>query len=93
MEDISTDTNGTAVSETNPSLTSFRYYLINPAKSGLFGFAVFFAFLVLIKYISVVIGNQSSFFIDVADVALSGLGFVLFSLIKFLENFRDKEKK
>ncbi|MGE5409895.1 MAG: hypothetical protein ACM3MI_02970 [Clostridiales bacterium] len=90
MEEIST-TERETLSETVPSLTVFRQYLLNPAKSGLFGFAVFFSFLAAIKYISVFIGNQKFFSIDIADIALSALGFVLFSLIKFLENFRDKE--
>ncbi|MGE5681343.1 MAG: hypothetical protein ACM34K_10740 [Bacillota bacterium] len=69
----------------------FRSYLFNPLKSGLSGFALFLGFLTVIKYISVLIGSQPVFTIDIADISLSGLGFILFSLLKFLENFRDKE--
>ncbi|MCU7495262.1 MAG: hypothetical protein HF314_09675 [Ignavibacteria bacterium] len=70
---------------------NFKSYFLNPVKGGIFGFAAFFGLLSAIKYFSFMIGSQPHFSLDVTDVTLSLLGFVLVFLIKLLENFQEKE--
>ena len=61
-------------------------------QSGLFGFAIFFTVLLASKYLSNLIGHSESFTIDLSDVLLSLIGFVLAFLISFLGNFSAKRK-
>ncbi len=65
-------------------------FLWLPFKSGLGGFATFFSVLLFTKFFAYLIGAQDTFEIDFGDILLSSIGFVLMFLIKFLENFRDK---
>lgn len=66
-------------------------YVFNPIRSGLFGFAAFFSILLVTKLISYWIGTTSEFVVDIDDVLLSSIGFILVFLIKFLENFNNNE--
>lgn len=68
-----------------------KSYVFIPLKSGIFGFATFFTILVITKLISYAIGTAEYFLIDVYDVLLSGIGFILGFLIRFLENFKDDD--
>ncbi|MGE5400245.1 MAG: hypothetical protein ACM3S2_07565 [Ignavibacteriales bacterium] len=90
MKDIST-TETTAEDQDRKKLVNFRSYILNPIKGGIFGFATFFTLLLGIKYFSYFIGSQPKFYVDITDVILSLLGFLLVFLIKFLENFQEKE--
>ncbi len=65
-----------------------RYFFI-PAKAGIFGFITFFVILSATKYLSYLIGTQSSFSIMIDDVLLSSIGFLLAFLIKILENLKQ----
>ena len=67
-----------------------RDYVFIPIKSGIFGFATFFTILVITKLLSYGIGTAEYFLIDAYDVLLSGIGFILVFLIRFLENFKEK---
>ena len=66
-------------------------YIINPIKSGIFGFSAFFSILLITKLFSYWIGTYDEFAIDLDDVLLSVIGFILVFLIKFLENFKQEE--
>lgn len=66
-------------------------YVINPIKSGIFGFSAFFSILLVTKLFSYWIGTYDEFAIDLDDVLLSVIGFILVFLIKFLENFKQEE--
>lgn len=61
-------------------------------QSGLFGFAIFFTVLLLSKYLSSAIGNLDSFTVDLSDVLLSFIGFILTFLISFLGQISPKGK-
>jgi hypothetical protein len=66
-------------------------YVLSPIKSGLLGFAAFFCILLSTKVVSYIIGSYTVFTIDIDDILLSIIGFILVFLIKFLENFRVKQ--
>jgi hypothetical protein len=68
-----------------------RNYVLNPIKSGLFGFAAFFTILLVTKLFSYWIGTYSELVVDIDDVLLSIIGFILVFLIKFLENFKQAD--
>jgi len=67
----------------------FKRYIIKPLKSGLYGFAMFFSVLILTKGIAVFIGTFQNFQIDLYDVLLSMVGFLLTALIAILENLKS----
>jgi uncharacterized membrane protein len=71
--------------------TSIQNYFTEPLKSGLLGFIIFMAIFILVKLISYLIGTYELFEIEITDVELSLIGFVLFFLIRFLENFKERE--
>jgi hypothetical protein len=71
--------------------TKWKQYLLNPLKSGLFGFAIFFTILLAVKLFSYTIGTYSFFAIEITDIELSSIGFVLLFLIKELENFKEDD--
>ncbi|MBU0561475.1 MAG: hypothetical protein KJ799_05620 [Bacteroidetes bacterium] len=73
------------------SLDFMKNYVLYPLRSGLFGFSTFFAVLIFTKLLSYWIGTYEEFVVDLDDVFLSSIGFVLVFLIKFLENFKEKE--
>jgi len=74
----------------NPILLSYLFY---PIRAGLFGFALFFTTIFISKYIGYVVKSANEFYIDMNDVILSLLGFVLLWLLKFLENFNQRAQK
>jgi hypothetical protein len=90
MKDISTTQSAGEV-RNRQVLKNIKSYFLNPVKGGVLGFTAFFGLLSGIKYFSYIIGSQPKFSLDIADVMLSLLGFILVFLIKFLENFQEKE--
>ncbi len=70
---------------------SMKNYLIEPTKSGLFGFSIFITILIIVKLFSYAIGTYNYFAIEITDIELSLIGFVLLFLIRFLENFKEQD--
>lgn len=68
-------------------------YIFYPIRSGLFGFSLFFTTIFISKYIGYFVNNTEEFYIDMNDVILSLLGFVLLWLIKLLENLKSTSPK
>lgn len=68
-----------------------KQFVFNPVKSGLIGFTAFFSILLLTKFFSYLIGTYDEFAVDIDDVFLSIIGFILVFLIRFLENFKQAE--
>jgi len=66
--------------------------LLKAILNGLMGFALFFTVILFTKMLSTIFKTGTSFFIDIEDVYLAGLGFFLTALIKILEIFRDDKK-
>jgi hypothetical protein len=67
-----------------------KNYILLPLKSGIFGFAIFITILLVVKLFSYLFGTYSYFAIEISDIELSGIGFVLLFLIRLLENFKEK---
>ncbi len=72
------------------AFTHIKNYFLLPVRSGLFGFSSFFVVLIISKYLGYLIGSMGVFKVDLEDVTLSLLGFVLVFLIRFLENFKEE---
>jgi hypothetical protein len=68
-------------------------YFLRPLKNGILGFVAFLFVLISTKYLSFLIGNQSKFIIDEEDFLLSLIGFVLFFLIRLLENTNEHQNQ
>ncbi len=85
---------GVAVVSSNKERSNFKLigllknFVIYPSYAGLFGFAAFFTVLVLSKIIGYYIGVTHFFDVQIDDVVLSLVGFVLVFLIRFLESIR-----
>ncbi len=84
-QDISVLSEKTKSTETK---NTFKNFFVLPFSNGVFGFALFFTILLLTKFIAFGIGSIPKFIIDMDDVVLSLIGFVLMGLIKLLENFQ-----
>ncbi len=68
--------------------------ILNIKKSILAGIGGYFLFLIILlatKSIAVVIQTSGKLQFELTDFILPVIGFILLSLIKFLENFRDSE--
>jgi hypothetical protein len=68
-------------------------YIFYPIRAGLFGFSLFFTTICISKYIGYLVKNSQEFSVDINDVILSLLGFVLLWLIKLLENLKSTSQK
>ena len=83
----------TKIKKENTLKNSFsaKRHFFEPCKSGLFGFAAFITILILVKLFSFAIGSYDYFALEITDVELSLIGFVLLFLIRFLENFKEQK--
>ena len=91
MKDILVSETGAKKESIKKRSISIKNYLIEPLKSGLFGFSIFIAILIIVKLFSYAIGTYNYFAIEITDIQLSIIGFVLLFLIRFLENFKEHE--
>lgn len=71
--------------------TFYSSFLFQPLLHGVGGFFLFFSILLLTKALAYWLGTQPSFKIEMEDVILSLVGFILLGLIRILDNFRSKE--
>lgn len=71
--------------------STFNKLVLYPIRSGLFGFILFLIVLVITKFLGRLIGTAPKVTIDAEDFLLSVIGFVMFFLIKFLENFSSEK--
>ena len=67
-------------------------FIIAPILSGLWGFTIFFSTIILAKALGTLIGSIPSFYVEVAEAAMSILGFFLLFLIRFVKNFAPENK-
>lgn len=67
-------------------------FVWQPLKSGLLGFTAFFTVLVITKLLSYLIGTRESFVIEVEDLTVSFIGFILLYLFTFVEQFKDRKE-
>jgi len=89
MEQIISNT--TTVSKTKNFTkfkTNFNKYFFQPMLSAIMGFLLFLTIIILVKFLSYSFGFQKALDFDVYDIYLSGLGFFLAYLIRFIDNVK-----
>jgi hypothetical protein len=67
----------------------FYNYFFIPFKSGLFGFAIFFTALLLVKTFLFLISSQNYFIVNVGDVVLSLIGFASLYVVRIFQNIKN----
>lgn len=91
MKDGSVSNVGVSKKNTSKWSCSAKNMVLAPLKSGICGFAIFITILIIVKLFSYLIGTYNYFSIEITDVQLSLIGFVLLFLIRFLENFKETD--
>lgn len=66
-------------------------FLVKPFISGMVGFSSFFSLIIAVKLLMTFFAEYSIFVIEIEDVYLSLIGFILMFLIKLLSAFRGNE--
>ncbi len=67
---------------------NWNSFFIKPLLNGIWGFFLFLVLVIFVKFLASLVNLESPFIFKTEDLYLSGIGFVLLFLIKFLENFR-----
>jgi hypothetical protein len=67
-----------------------KNFFLYPCFAGFFGFSLFFTVILISKVIGLFAGSVKFFEVDIADITLAMLGFVLMFAIKLLESVRKK---
>jgi len=83
---LKTDSVATEVKKTTVKVNIKKALL-----AGIGGYFLFLFILLVTKSISVFVQSSGKLQFELADFILPVIGFILLSLIKFLENFRDSE--
>ncbi len=91
MKGLAVKRAGTNEKKQSVFFQSLKCFVLKPIETGLIGFATFFTILIITKYLSYLIGTVEEFIVDIEDLILSAIGFILMFLIKFLENFKKEE--
>jgi len=74
-----------------PLKDSISKYCIHPIKCGFIGFAIFLLVIIGTKFLGAVLGSFEKFTLDMEDFVLSTIGFIMFFLIKILNNFNERQ--
>lgn len=87
MSELTKQQQNLPVNPAGSFFVSIKKFFLIPFQAGLFGFASFFTTVIVAKYLgSFIQGLEYS--IEVEDVYLASIGFILVFLIKILENFK-----
>ncbi len=65
-----------------------RDFLLKPSAAGMGGLAGFLTVILISKYLGLLVGTVKRWKIDISDVMLSLVGFVLLYLISFLKSLQ-----
>jgi hypothetical protein len=68
-------------------------YCINPVKYGFSGFTIFFLVIIATKFLGTIFGSITKFSLDLEDIFLSMIGFVMFFFIKILNSFKERGRE
>lgn len=91
MKTYSVDSQSNKYSDKPNLIFTVKDYIISPCVAGLFGFLSFLSILIVTKFFSYLIGTYDYLIIEMDDVFLSSIGFVLVFLIRFLKNFKEED--
>ena len=67
----------------------FLNFFLLPLKSGLYGFATFFTFIIAAKTVISLLGYSEEFIVNTGDVLQSLLGFGLVFIIRLVQNIKN----
>ena len=68
----------------NQESSALRLYLVNPLSAGIFGFAVFFFFIIIFEALAHLAGFTPVFKIGITEIAISCIGFFLQVIINLM---------
>ncbi len=71
--------------------SAISLFFFSPIVSGLAGFGVFLLILIAIKLLARLFNLFSFFSIETEDILMSLIGFAIFSVSKFIENFKEEK--
>lgn len=66
-------------------------YCISPIRCGLGGFFIFLLVIALTKLLGTIFGNNIKFVFEIEDLLLATIGFVMFFVIRILNNINEKK--
>ncbi|MFH1196494.1 MAG: hypothetical protein V1720_12395 [bacterium] len=70
-----------------------KKFILDPLLGRLYGFSIFFTILLLTKLFVFTIEIDYLFMVDIGDILLSSIGFLLMFLIRLLSNFKMNKQK
>jgi len=76
----------------NPLIQLLTDYLFNPVIFGLYGYIIFLAILLVLNGISSLLSSPPFSSIVPEDLLFSSTGFILFFIIKMMENFKHTKE-
>lgn len=82
-----TETNSVQIATSIPNFSKLNTILIKPLKAGFLGFATIMMLLFFINLLSFVVGSNEKFGLDIIDLLLAGVGFVLQTTGTMLKSF------
>lgn len=74
----------------NNTTGSLQKYFLKPFAGGILGYFGFFSLLVISKYLGFLIGNRTSFQVDLTDFTISILGFAFIFIVKLRDNIKGE---
>ncbi len=77
---------------TRKAKTVLNNFFWKPLKSGSLGFIAFFSVLLITKLLSYLIGTRDVFVIEIEDLTVSLIGFILLYLFTLVEQFKHKNE-
>ena len=87
MNSIHSTKNETIAEGKSQFIIGLMKYVLRPIKAGIYGFALVFSVILLVKLLSVILGINATFNLDLMDFMLSSVGFFFMFLIYLLKNF------
>ena len=64
-------------------------FFIRPLANGILGFVLFFVIILGLKIINIALDPAGEIMLEMEDIMLAMIGFVLLFLISFLKNFQE----
>ena len=72
-------------------ISNLKRYCISPIRCGLGGFFIFLLVICITKLLGTIFGSSVNFLFEKEDLLLDMIGFVMFFVIKVLNNINEKK--
>jgi hypothetical protein len=86
MNSISSANQENVIKDKSQFFIKLTKYLASPIVAGFYGFALVFSVNLILKLLSFLLGINKPFNLDLIDVMISSIGFLLMFLINFRKN-------